>query len=121
MPIFDFACDECGHKFEKLQLKSDAPAPDCISCKGKKVTKQISAPAFRLGGSGWYETDFKTGKKKNLASTDNETSSSSTDKKSSSNASDSSDSSPSKNKASGDKASTSTPSSTSSSTASSSD
>ena len=75
MPIFDFACDECGHKFEKLILKSDAPAPDCLSCKGNKVTKQVSAPAFRLGGSGWYETDFKTGKKKNLASTGDENSS----------------------------------------------
>lgn len=72
MPIFDFACDECGHEFEKLLLKSDAPAPECISCKGEKVTRQVSAPAFRLGGSGWYETDFKTGKKKNLASTGSE-------------------------------------------------
>jgi len=67
MPIFDFQCDSCGHEFEKLVLKSDAPAPACVACSSEEVTKQVSAPGFRLSGSGWYETDFKTGKKKNLA------------------------------------------------------
>ncbi|MGH1462226.1 MAG: FmdB family zinc ribbon protein [Neptuniibacter sp.] len=67
MPIFDFQCHNCGHEFEKLVLKSDAPAPACASCSSEDVTKQVSAPGFRLSGSGWYETDFKTGKKKNLA------------------------------------------------------
>ncbi|WP_415891008.1 FmdB family zinc ribbon protein [Neptuniibacter sp. SY11_33] len=67
MPIFDFQCDSCGHEFEKLVLKSDAPAPACVSCASEEVTKKVSAPGFRLSGSGWYETDFKTGKKKNLA------------------------------------------------------
>jgi len=67
MPIFDFACDKCGHQFEKLVIRSDSPSPNCISCESDQVSKQVSAPAFRLGGSGWYETDFKTGKKKNLA------------------------------------------------------
>ena len=76
MPIFDFQFQSCGHEFEKLVLKSDAPAPACVSCSSEDVTKQISAPGFRLSGSGWYETDFKTGKKKNLAG---ESGSSSTD------------------------------------------
>ncbi|WP_420597862.1 FmdB family zinc ribbon protein [Neptuniibacter sp.] len=76
MPIFDFQCQSCGHEFEKLVLKSDTPAPACVSCSSEDVTKQISAPGFRLSGSGWYETDFKTGKKKNLAG---ESGSSSTD------------------------------------------
>lgn len=67
MPIFDFQCEDCGHEFEKLVLKSDAPAPACISCSSDDVVKKVSAPGFRLSGSGWYETDFKTGKKKNLA------------------------------------------------------
>ena len=67
MPIFDFQCEDCGHEFEKLVLKSDAPAPGCISCSSDDVVKKVSAPGFRLSGSGWYETDFKTGKKKNLA------------------------------------------------------
>ncbi len=67
MPIFDYDCKSCGNQFEKLVLKSDAPAPNCTSCDSDNVAKKISAPGFRLAGSGWYETDFKTGSKKNLA------------------------------------------------------
>ncbi|SEQ40619.1 putative regulatory protein, FmdB family [Amphritea atlantica] len=67
MPIFDFECRHCGHEFEKLVLKSDAPAPVCAGCNSADVVKKVSAPGFRLSGTGWYETDFKTGKKKNLA------------------------------------------------------
>lgn len=79
MPIFDFACDKCGHQFEKLVLRSDSPSPNCTSCESDQVSKQVSAPAFRLGGSGWYETDFKTGKKKNLASSNADTGSASSE------------------------------------------
>ncbi|MGB0468687.1 MAG: FmdB family zinc ribbon protein [Pontibacterium sp.] len=67
MPIYDFECEACGHEFEKLVMRSDAPAPQCVSCSSEKVQKKVSAPGFRLSGGGWYETDFKTGKKKNLA------------------------------------------------------
>lgn len=67
MPIFDFKCSDCGHEFEKLVLRSDSPAPACKSCNADNVVKKVSAPGFRLSGSGWYETDFKTGTKKNLA------------------------------------------------------
>lgn len=67
MPIFDFQCGSCGHEFEKLQLRSDAPMPACVACDADNVSKKVSAPGFRLSGSGWYETDFKTGSKKNLA------------------------------------------------------
>jgi len=77
MPIFDFKCEGCGHEFEKLVLKSDAPAPVCVSCGSSEVIKKVSAPGFRLSGSGWYETDFKTGKKKNLAGTTDSSASSS--------------------------------------------
>jgi putative FmdB family regulatory protein len=78
MPIFDFQCQSCSHEFEKLVLKSDAPAPACLECASVDVIKKVSAPGFRLSGSGWYETDFKTGKKKNLAgSTDSSGSSAS--------------------------------------------
>ena len=73
MPIFDFACQQCDHEFEKLVMRRDAPAPKCTSCDSEDVKQQVSAPAFRLAGSGWYETDFKTGKKKNLASNDADT------------------------------------------------
>jgi putative FmdB family regulatory protein len=75
MPIFDFACKDCGLEFEKLVMRSDSPAPECKGCASTNVTKQVSAPAFRLAGSGWYETDFKTGKKKNIAGGDSSASS----------------------------------------------
>ena len=70
MPIYVFRCDDCGDKFERLQKLSD-PDPDvCPNCgKHDSVHKQVTAPAFRLAGSGWYETDFKSDKekKRNLA------------------------------------------------------
>ena len=72
MPIFDFECQSCGNVFEKLVLKSDAPAPNCTACNSGEVEKKVSAPGFRLSGNGWYETDFKTGKKKNLAGSQGE-------------------------------------------------
>jgi putative FmdB family regulatory protein len=70
MPIYVFRCDDCGEKFERLQKLSD-PDPDaCPNCgKRDTVHRQVTAPAFRLAGSGWYETDFKSDqeKKHNLA------------------------------------------------------
>ena len=70
MPIYVFRCDDCGEKFERLQKLSD-PDPDvCPNCgKHHTVHKQVTAPVFRLAGSGWYETDFKSDKekKRNLA------------------------------------------------------
>lgn len=72
MPIFDFSCDACGHQFEKLVLRTSDPSPACPECEHTEVKKLVSAPGFRLSGSGWYETDFKTGAKKNLASGSNE-------------------------------------------------
>lgn len=69
MPIYVFRCDDCGEKFERLQKLSD-PDPDiCPNCGRHTVRRQVTAPAFRLAGSGWYETDFKSDKEKkhNLA------------------------------------------------------
>lgn len=70
MPIYVFRCEACGHKFDRLQ-KMSAPDPDvCPNCgKHATVRRQVTAPAFRLAGSGWYETDFKSDKEKkhNLA------------------------------------------------------
>ncbi len=51
----------------KLQKLSDAPLTDCPACQQPALGKQLSAPGFRLKGGGWYETDFKVGTKKNLA------------------------------------------------------
>lgn len=68
MPIYEYECKACGARLEKLQKISDAPLTDCPSCSRSELTKLVSASAFRLKGGGWYETDFKTGAKKNVAS-----------------------------------------------------
>lgn len=59
MPIYEFQCDQCGHVFDRLQKLSD-PDPDiCPDCGEPAIRRRLTAPAFRLSGSGWYETDFK--------------------------------------------------------------
>ena len=67
MPIYEYQCTKCEHKLEALQKLSDAPLVDCPECGKPKLIKLVSAASFRLKGGGWYETDFKTGKKKQLA------------------------------------------------------
>ena len=66
MPIYEYKCSNCGHQFEKIQKFSDDPLKKCPNCDKKTLNKLISSPSFRLSGSGWYETDFKTGNKKNI-------------------------------------------------------
>ncbi|WLQ14926.1 zinc ribbon domain-containing protein [Hahella aquimaris] len=67
MPIYEYVCKSCGYEKDVLQSLSEAPLTDCPSCEKPEFKKKISAAGFRLKGGGWYETDFKTGKKKNLA------------------------------------------------------
>lgn len=67
MPIYEYQCESCNHALEALQKLSDSPLVDCPACGKASLKKQISAAGFRLSGGGWYETDFKSGKKKNLA------------------------------------------------------
>ena len=67
MPIYEYICTDCNHDHEALQKLSDAPLVDCPACGQSALKKKISAPGFRLSGSGWYETDFKSGKQRNLA------------------------------------------------------
>ncbi|MFF7707993.1 FmdB family zinc ribbon protein [Pseudomonas sp. NPDC007930] len=67
MPLYDYQCDGCGHQLEIIQNLSEAPLADCPACNTPQLKKLLSMPGFRLGGTGWYETDFKTGAKKNLA------------------------------------------------------
>ncbi len=67
MPIYEYVCDACGHELEALQAISDEPLQDCPACQATALRKKISAAAFRLKGGGWYETDFKDRKKRNLA------------------------------------------------------
>ena len=68
MPIYDYKCSHCEHEIEVIQKISDKPKTICPKCNTKSLKKLISAPSFRLKGGGWYETDFKTGKKKNISS-----------------------------------------------------
>lgn len=69
MPIYEFECSQCGHRYDRLQKLSDADPVDCPECGAPKVRRRVSAPSFRLAGGGWYETDFKKDgdKKRNLA------------------------------------------------------
>lgn len=65
MPIYEYQCDKCGHKFEEMQRMSDDKLTVCPECGEAALRKLISAAAFRLKGEGWYETDFKdSGKNK---------------------------------------------------------
>lgn len=69
MPLYEYRCDACGHEFEALQKMNDEALVHCPSCEAPELKKLVSAAGFRLKGQGWYETDFKTGSKKNLADT----------------------------------------------------
>jgi len=67
MPIYEYQCQGCSHELEKLQKISDEPLAVCPACGEPHLKRKISAAGFRLKGGGWYETDFKSGGKKNLA------------------------------------------------------
>ena len=67
MPIYEYVCDNCGHYLEALQKLSDEPLVFCPECGDAALRKQVSAAAFRLKGTGWYETDFKNSDKKKPA------------------------------------------------------
>jgi putative FmdB family regulatory protein len=66
MPIYEYRCESCGHELEVLQKMSDPVLAECPECKQESLKKMISAVGFRLKGGGWYETDFKNDKKKNV-------------------------------------------------------
>jgi putative FmdB family regulatory protein len=72
MPIYEFECSSCGHRFDRLQKLSDTDPSICPACDAPHLRRMVSAPSFRLAGSGWYETDFKKDgdKKRNLAGKD---------------------------------------------------
>ena len=74
MPFYEYECPNCGYRDEVLQKISDKPLKKCPNCGKSGLKKLMSAPVFRLKGSGWYETDFKTDKenKRNLAGADKE-------------------------------------------------
>jgi putative FmdB family regulatory protein len=69
MPFYEYECQSCKFYTEVMQKISDPPLVKCPSCGKRTLQKLVSAPVFRLKGSGWYETDFKSEKeqKRNLA------------------------------------------------------
>lgn len=69
MPFYEYECPACKYYAEVLQKISDKPLAKCPSCGKKGFKRLMSAPVFRLKGSGWYETDFKSDQdsKRNLA------------------------------------------------------
>lgn len=64
MPIYEYECQKCGHTLEALQKFSDKPLRECPECGRHQLKRLVSAPRFRLAGSGWYETDFKSDKER---------------------------------------------------------
>jgi putative FmdB family regulatory protein len=67
MPIYEYVCKACGHEAEIMHKISDPAPRKCPECGKPKLAKQMSATGFRLAGGGYYETDFKSGNKKNIA------------------------------------------------------
>ena len=57
MPLYEYQCKKCGHRFERIQLFSAAMVKKCPECGGK-VEQMISAPAVQFKGTGWYVTDY---------------------------------------------------------------
>ena len=95
MPLYEYQCDACSNRFERIQKFSDPPVETCPSCGGA-VRKLLSSPAIQFKGTGWYITDYA--KKSGTSSDSSKSSSSSTPGDSSSSTS---SSSPSSNKDSG--------------------
>lgn len=67
MPIYEYVCRHCGEELERLQKLADAALTDCPACGESALKRKVSAAGFRLAGSGWYETDFKSKDRRNLA------------------------------------------------------
>ncbi|MCB1685868.1 MAG: zinc ribbon domain-containing protein [Pseudomonadales bacterium] len=67
MPIYEYRCGDCGHEFETIQKISEEPLTRCPACEHESLKKKVSRAAFRLKGAGWYETDFKSANKRNVA------------------------------------------------------
>jgi putative FmdB family regulatory protein len=67
MPLYEYQCEACGHRFEVIQKFSDAPIEMCQRCSGV-VRKLLSSPAIQFKGSGWYITDYARAGKGDSAS-----------------------------------------------------
>ena len=67
MPIYEYQCTGCDHRLEVIQKLSESPLVECPECGKPSLKRLVSAAAFRLKGTGWYETDFKKDNQRNLA------------------------------------------------------
>jgi len=85
MPLYDYLCSHCEHQEDVLVKLSDNPLLNCPVCKNTTFKKQVTAPHFKLKGSGWYETDFKNKPKSEGSKKDNEKTSKITKKETSKN------------------------------------
>jgi len=72
MPLYEYECEACGHRFEKIQKFSDPPVDVCPKC-GSRVRKLMASPAIQFKGSGWYITDYAKKDSSATAKTDGET------------------------------------------------
>ncbi len=71
MPLYEYECQSCGHRFEMLQKVADSPLTSCVKCEGK-VERLLSSPAIQFKGTGWYVTDYA--RKGQASSTESESS-----------------------------------------------
>ncbi len=83
MPIYEYECLKCGHRFEVIQKISDPPIKKCEKCKKGKAEKLISSPAIQFKGTGWYVTDYAKKGEESKKAEKAEKSAGSTDSKSS--------------------------------------
>jgi len=58
VPLHEFQCSKCGHRFERIQKFSDSDPKKCPKCSAGKLKRLLHAPAVRFKGSGWYATDY---------------------------------------------------------------
>lgn len=81
MPIFDYCCKNCGHEIEVLLKPGESAPVTCEKCQKETLAQKVSAPSFRLGGGGWYETIEKPkDKQRNILQSDNSASGTDTKK-----------------------------------------
>lgn len=81
MPIYEYQCQSCEHYFDVLQKISEDPLKYCPECGEPQLKKLLSAPNFRLKGGGWYETDFKGQRQRNVYKDDSKEAKKEPDKK----------------------------------------
>ena len=70
MPLYEYECESCGHRFELIQRFADPPAEHCAACGKGPIHKLLSAPAIHFKGTGWYVTDYANKKSDGSPKTD---------------------------------------------------